>query len=61
MSQITQNQSYNILLERTVAIVVSAPAPKESSGVGAMDLRYGLLLLLLGLVRKPLVKGRRFA
>ena len=58
MSQITQNQSYNILLERTVAIVVSAPAPKESSGVGAMDLRYGLLLLLLGLIRKrkPLVK-----
>ena len=61
MSPITQSQSYNILLERTVAIVVSAPAPKESSGVGTIDLRYCLLLLLLGLVRKSLVKGRRFA
>ncbi len=63
MSQITQSQSYNILLERTVAIVVSAPAPKESSGVGAMDYRYLVLLLLLALIRKrkPLDNGHRAA
>ncbi len=52
MSQITQSQSYNILLERTVAIVVSAPAPKESSGAGAFDIRYLMLMLLLGLIRR---------
>ncbi len=63
MSPITQSQSYNILLERTVAIVVSAPAPKESSGVGAMDYRYLVLLLLLALIRKrkPLDNGHRAA
>jgi len=63
MSPITQSQSYNILLERTVAIVVSAPAPKESSGAGAMDYRYLVLLLLLALIRKrkALDNGHRAA
>ncbi len=50
MSQITQNQSYNILLERNVAIVVSSPAPKESSGAGTIDGRFILLLVLLCLM-----------
>ncbi|MEY8264373.1 MAG: hypothetical protein RPR98_09220, partial [Bermanella sp.] len=52
VSQVTQSQSYNILLERTLAIVVSAPAPKKSSGSGAFDVRYLLPLLLLLLVRR---------
>jgi GH25 family lysozyme M1 (1,4-beta-N-acetylmuramidase) len=50
ISQTTQNQSYNILLERSVAIVISTPTPKESSGFGPLDARFMLLLLLLCLI-----------
>ena len=59
MSLITQNQSYNILLERNVAIVISSPAPKESSGAGPIDGRFILLLVLLCLMGRR-KNNRRF-
>jgi hypothetical protein len=50
ISRTTQNQNYNILLERSVAIVILAPTPKELPGFGAWDVGFMLLLLLLCLI-----------